>query len=148
MGELIEEVFKFMQLEAKKKAIKFSLFLPPDFVEVFCDKDKIKTVLINLIHNSIKFTEVNGRINLRLILHKYDSIAIQVEDSGKGIAKEDLPYIFDLFRRGPHRAGGFGLGLAVCKLIVERHGGEIFVESSPEQGSLFHVVIPRNPPSL
>jgi two-component system sensor histidine kinase BaeS len=103
-------------------------------------------VLENLISNAIRHTQAQGQVTIRL-REDAEKIAIDVEDSGCGIAAEDLPNIFDRYFRGPNascaRSDGAGLGLAIAKRIIELHGGEITVLSSLESGSVFRFYLPR-----
>jgi len=111
---------------------------------LYADKDKIGQVIINLVSNAIKYTENNGKI-LILIIEKRNAVEFSISDTGVGIDKEDLPYIFEhLYRTDKSRAsttGGSGMGLAVVKSIIDAHKGKITVES--KFGSKFTVTLPK-----
>jgi histidine kinase/DNA gyrase B/HSP90-like ATPase/HD domain-containing protein/GAF domain-containing protein/phospho-acceptor domain-containing protein len=110
------------------------------------DRDQIKQLVLHLGGNAVKFTPRGGRVTLRLSGDARD-VTLQVEDSGSGIPEALLERIFG--RSHPvdssvvRRYGGAGLGLAICRSIVEWHGGRVFAESAPGRGSRFTVVLPR-----
>jgi signal transduction histidine kinase len=146
MNQLITEVSDLMSPVVQKKGIQLILELPKTAYEVVCDADKIKQLLINLIDNAIKFTAPEGKIWVRLG-QSGQNTRIEVQDTGIGIAKNDLTKIFDMFAQvhsGAHKGGGVGVGLAICKLISAQHGGEIKVESEPDKGTQFTLTFPNN----
>lgn len=110
------------------------------------DGDRIVQVVENLIQNSLKHIKTNGEITVGLKLSE-EYLYVSVEDNGEGISKEDLPYIFDKFYRGEKSRsrdyGGAGLGLAICKEIVEEHGGKIWAESTPNISTIITFTIPE-----
>jgi len=103
------------------------------------DANQIKAVLWNLLANARDATEAGGCIAIRLRRQSGQAL-LEVEDSGQGIAAEDLPRIFDPFFTT--KAGGTGLGLAIVHRVVEAHGGRIAVRSEPGRGSTFSVALP------
>ena len=109
---------------------------------VSADRDRLLQVVGNLLDNAFKYTPGGGRVSLRACEHQgYAEIIVQ--DPGPGIAPEDLPHIFDRFWRGDRASrASAGLGLAICKGIVEAHNGRIWVESTLGIGTTFHVSIP------
>jgi len=118
----------------------------PGLPEVTGDRDRVIQVVINLISNALKFTE-EGFVKCRAT-RREDEIIISVIDTGMGIPKEDHAKIFEKFRQaGDMLTGkpmGTGLGLTICKQIVEHHGGIIWVESEPGKGSTFSFTLPLN----
>ncbi|MBI1818360.1 MAG: PAS domain S-box protein [Deltaproteobacteria bacterium] len=117
-----------------------------DAVPGFCsDPEKLKLIVRNLVSNALKFTRA-GTITITI---GYDAAARRLEltvaDSGPGIAAEDLPQIFGMFRQGAHARGGVGLGLYLVKRVVELLGGEINVTSRIGVGSTFRVALPADP---
>lgn len=100
-------------------------------------------VLANLMTNAVRFTEAGGRVTLRA-MRDPGGVCCSVEDTGIGIAPEDLPHVFARFweRRRTGSERGTGLGLAIVRGIVEAHGGQLDVESTPVQGSRFSFSIP------
>lgn len=139
--KLVEEVFE--ELEIKAAARNVSLIFKEGAQQGFkvkADREKVHQVLINLVHNAIKYGNNNGYIKLSF----YDmerQILIEVADNGAGISKEHLPHLFDRFYRveksRSRNAGGTGLGLAIVKHIIEAHQQTIHVRSSLEMGSTF-----------
>lgn len=114
------------------------------------DSDKLHQVFTNLIDNATKFTKAGGAVRVELKADREDFVQICVSDTGCGISSEDLPHVFEKFYRGRdrHSARGAGLGLAIVKHYVELHGGRIWVESVPGEGSRFYVEIPRVGPAV
>lgn len=145
MRLLLQEIFQFMEPGIRKREILFELALPPSEIVARCDPDKIKQVVINLIDNAMKFTRTGGRILVRLEADP-DRVKISVEDSGIGIRPEDQQEIFEMFTQASDenvwRAGGSGIGLTVCRMIVSEHRGRITVESQEGKGSRFTVAFP------
>jgi len=110
------------------------------------NRDRLKEVLFNLISNSLKHTDAGGTIILR-VARMANTVRLTVEDSGSGIAPEDLPHIFERFYRIDGAATpGTGLGLNICWEIIEAHGGRITAESQPGKGSRFTIFLPLSPP--
>ncbi|HLF69722.1 MAG TPA: ATP-binding protein [Actinomycetota bacterium] len=110
---------------------------------VFADPVRMKQVLINLITNAIKFTDVGGRVWAEIVPSKGE-IEVAVHDTGVGISQADLRRIFKPFERaGTRPVPGTGLGLAISKVIVEAHKGRLSVESVPGEGSIFRAAFPR-----
>ena len=112
---------------------------------VLGDPVAIRQLVANLVENGIRYTEPGGSVTARL-RSRGGCVVLEVEDTGIGIAEEDLPRVFDEFFRGANArefaAEGTGLGLAICKVIAERHGGSIAVESRPGHGTRFAVTLP------
>jgi two-component system sensor histidine kinase/response regulator len=129
------------------KGLEIKCIVPDGRVDVFVDKDKIIQVLVNLVNNAYKFTD-QGRIEVSVI-ENADTVECRVKDTGIGISESDLPQLFSKFNQigRQHGAGakGTGLGLSITKGIVELHDGQIKVESSVGQGTLFTVLLPRSP---
>jgi signal transduction histidine kinase len=109
------------------------------------DRDKIGQVLINLLHNALKFTPSGGTVSIETSMEDGRAL-LTVKDTGCGIAPEHLPFIFERFYRAdPSRAretGGSGIGLAIAMAIARAHGGEIHVRSTVGQGSEFALSLP------
>ena len=143
---LVGEVFNFMELIARKKRIRMILEVPTAPAILWCDSDKIKEILINLIDNALKHTPKGGEIRVRQKALA-GKIVFEVEDTGKGIPTAEQANIFQMFRRasseGRRLIPGSGIGLAVCKLLAELHQGRIYVESEPGLGARFTVELPR-----
>jgi len=143
--EAINEVVDIQESVAKKNGLYVQKDIPTESIQAYFDVDKFHQVLNNLITNAIKFTE-SGGITVSCINHEdKDHVEIAVKDTGKGIGKEDLPKLFEKFQQigdSIEHANGIGLGLAICKEVVERQGGKIWVESEIGKGSTFHFTLP------
>ncbi len=111
-------------------------------VDVWVDGDRILQVLGNLIRNAIKFSEKGGEIRLAARSSGNKEVTFEVQDQGAGIPPEKLDLIFDRFQQADasdsRLQGGTGLGLALCRGIVNQHGGRIWVTSNPGSGSTFY----------
>ena len=142
IGALLEENLKLCESQARAKKIKVSSEIPSGLPPVSGDRNRLDQVLSNLLGNAFKFTPEGGRVVVRA--RKIDaSVEITVEDSGPGIPAADLPRIFDRYWRGDRASrDGAGLGLAICKGIVDAHGGKIWVESAPGGGTTFWFTVP------
>ncbi len=123
--------------------------LHEDQAVVMGDADRLRQVLDNLINNAIRYTPPGGRIELSLHCRGNQAV-LSVADTGQGIATEDLPYIFDRFYRADkartRAEGGTGLGLSIVKWIIDAHYGRIEVESAPEEGAVFRIILPVSQP--
>jgi len=109
------------------------------------DKDKIAAVLVNLLGNAVKYTPENGRVTFRVNITD-QQIAVEIEDTGVGIAEDELGKVFEKFFRSQdprvQEQTGTGLGLALAQEVVRLHGGRITVESEINKGSTFSVLLP------
>ena len=118
----------------------------PEDAYIYGDPMLVKIVLNNVITNAIKYSPADGKPVRLTWLRNSDFIVIQVLDRGQGISAEELPYIFEPFYRvdksRSKRTGGYGLGLSLCKTIMEAHGGRIEVQSSPGTGTTFSLRFP------
>src|SRR5438270_11798396 len=113
---------------------------------VDADRDHLEQVLDNLVSNAIKFSPDGGTIWLR-VRDQSDGLIVSIQDPGVGIPEDQLDAVFGLFYQAEdpvsRRTGGMGLGLYISREIISRHGGRIWAESSPNQGSTFSVALPR-----
>ncbi len=117
--------------------------MPPDTPPVLVDGDMIRRVLINLLENAVKFSPPDGEISLGADIED-DMAKIWVQDTGPGILTLDQEQIFDKYTRLNPKGSqkGFGLGLAYCRLAIEGHGGQIWVDSVAGEGSRFSFTLP------
>ena len=141
-GDCIEEVG--LDLEQKNIQLNYSNLVRTDTV-IIADPEQMKKVINNIISNSVKYMEKShGIIDIR-ILDEADSIRIEIEDNGKGIAQKDLPKIFERFYRTDasrnSAQGGSGIGLSIVKKIIEDHGGYIWATSKEGEGTCMHFAL-------
>lgn len=140
---LVKEASQTMLPLAENKSLDFILNLADDIPRASFDRDKIIQVLTNLLSNAIKFTEKGG-ITVTTS-RSQDAIQVAVADTGSGIKEEDIPKLFREFAQlsaGAKKQMGIGLGLAICRDIIEQHHGRIWVESEFGRGSTFHFSLP------
>jgi protein-histidine pros-kinase len=142
----IQDAAGAVQFLAEKKRILISIAVAPELDAVHLDLGKFKQVLYNLLSNAVKFTGEKGRVNISARALPGGKFQLQVQDTGVGIHPEDFARLFGEFQqlesglRG--NSAGTGLGLALTKTIVELQHGSITVESQPDKGSIFTVVLP------
>ncbi len=145
LSEVLDDLYDFFLPLAEEKKIQCSMERS-DIVHVKADKTKIHQLISNLIENSIKFTPEGGTVKMCLSADDREA-TFTIRDSGPGIPEADMPYIFNRFyqvdkSRSVSKRQGSGLGLNICKKIVEAHGGSITVESEGARGSTFMVKLP------
>jgi signal transduction histidine kinase len=131
---------------AASASVELRLDVTRGLPEVWADRERLLQVLENLIGNALKFTRAGGRIVIGAEPRGAE-VLFWVKDTGTGIAAEDVPHLFDRFWQA--RTGGklgAGLGLPIVKGIVQAHGGRVWVESAPGQGSTFFFTIPTASP--
>ncbi|MDY6801635.1 MAG: tetratricopeptide repeat-containing sensor histidine kinase [Bacteroidota bacterium] len=145
LTESLNETLSILNILAQKKQIQIETKIPEETF-VYADKNVLSTILRNLISNSIKFTEQNGKIIIDSTEHK-DEIAITVSDNGKGISEENLKNLFLIdyshSTKGTNDETGTGLGLILCKELISQSGGKIWVNSTLGQGSEFTFTLPK-----
>lgn len=131
--------------EADRKGLRFSIEIPPRIDDViYVDVDKINEVVANLVSNAVKYTD-KGFVNIAIMNPKEGRIRLEVTDSGPGISKEEQRLLFRKFYRVESTAGktvGTGLGLYICKLLIEKFKGIIGVISDVDRGSTFWFELP------
>ena len=130
--------------QARAAEAHVSLVIEPfEGVTLVADRERVLQVLSNLVGNAFKFTPRDGRIALA-VRDLGASVQFRVSDTGRGIAEEHVPHLFDRYWQGRVRGrGSLGLGLYICKQLVEAHHGQIEVESAPGRGSTFSFTLPR-----
>ena len=141
-GDCVEEIG--MDLDSRGFELNYTNLVSPQTV-IIADPEQMKRVVNNIVGNSLKYMDKEkGRIDFR-ILDEQDSIRIEIEDNGQGIAARDLPNIFDRFYRTDSSRnssrGGSGIGLSIVRKIVEDHGGYIWATSREGEGTCMHIVI-------
>ena len=146
VAELLKDVLQLLQPIAIERGINLETEMEPADIEISCDRNRLLQVFSNLVGNALKFTPQHGQVRLNVEQARRETIFV-VSDTGTGIAKENLPYVFDRFWQACQTQRlGTGLGLSIAKGIVEAHGGRIWVESELGRGSTFHFTIPHRIP--
>lgn len=141
LTDLLHHVHKMIEREAQNRGVHVSLKTADAPKEVLLDPDKIKQVLLNLLFNALESMDGGGRLEVEIPERpSKERVLIRVSDTGVGIREEDLGHIFDPFFTT--KPAGTGLGLAIVHKIVEAHGGEIRVESRPDQGTRVTLILP------
>lgn len=143
---LIRDLTESQRPQAEARGLTLQVSVPDNLPALYGDKDLLGVALINLITNAIKYTPAGGRILVRAEAGSGD-LTIEVKDTGIGIREEDRARIFERFARSDQEEvreqSGSGLGLSLVKEIAELHEGSITLESSPGQGSVFRLRLPR-----
>lgn len=147
LAPLVERMVQSMRATADAKAIALVLDLDPTITEVMVDPGRLKQILYNFISNALKFTPDEGRVIVRTRPEGADRFRVEVEDTGPGIAPEDVSRLFQAFQQLESGAGkrhaGTGLGLALTKRMAETQGGTVGFRPAAGGGSIFHLVLPR-----
>jgi two-component system, OmpR family, phosphate regulon sensor histidine kinase PhoR len=141
--DLLDSASRRMQLQAERAGLSLHVECTNDLPKVKIDSQRLEQVLVNLIHNAVKFTRVGGEVVIGAEAG-LNEVRFAVRDTGIGIPAEDIPRIFERFYRvDKSRTGsGTGLGLSIAKHIVEAHEGKIWAESVEGRGSTFYFTIP------
>jgi len=142
---VLKEAVNNLGPQAEKRGVILEARLPESFPTIFADRDKVLQVMSNIITNAIKFTLKGGKVTIGVDEEK-DSVKVAVADTGVGILKKDIPYVFEKFYR-VERPGtekrGVGLGLSVAREIVKAHGGGIWLESEEGMGTTVWIRLPK-----
>lgn len=146
--EVIEEVIAeaLTHLDKRIKEHELILNIPDELIEIKIDAKLIEQVLINIINNAIKYTNKGSKIILDIIKEK-KQVRFQISDNGLGIDDNDISHIFDMFYTASKKGDserGFGLGLSLCKSIVNAHNGKIGIKNNKDGGATFYFCIPLN----
>jgi two-component system phosphate regulon sensor histidine kinase PhoR len=146
LAELIEECGEQFAKAAAAKQIELRALRPAEEVAVHAEEEGVRTILNNLADNALKYTSAGGRVTIRAAAHE-TTVALEVEDTGIGIAEQELARIFERFYRvdkaRSRELGGTGLGLSIVKHLAQAFGGNVSVHSAIGKGSTFRVELPR-----
>jgi NtrC-family two-component system sensor histidine kinase KinB len=142
IGELLQGATSALRAQVEAKGIAFNVRVDPAAFPVLADPHHIERVLANLVGNALRATESGGTITVQADAASGHAV-ITVRDTGRGIPAEHLPRLFQKFSHVPGgSSGGAGLGLSIAKQIVEAHGGRIWVQSTPNRGTVFSFTLP------
>ena len=145
LGKMLARIFELHSALLKEKKISYQASMTPNSFYLNVQSTLFSQAVANLVDNAIKYSQNEGKITVQAS-YDLEDVKIAVTDNGIGIAEMDIPRIFERFYRAEksrsRESGGAGLGLAICKHIVERHGGRIEVQSKPGAGSAFTMILP------
>ena len=141
--DILTQPVERMRLQADRARLGLKIECPETLPAIYVDAEQMERVLLNIIHNAIKYTSPGGSITLSVEVIEQEMV-IKINDTGEGISEQDLPRIFERFYKTDQArsSGGTGLGLAIAKHIVEAHHGHIWVESKKGVGSTFFIALP------
>jgi two-component system phosphate regulon sensor histidine kinase PhoR len=141
-GQLLQSAADRMRMQAERARLSLHVDCNPELPDVKADPPRVEQVLVNLIHNAVKFTDPGGEVRLSAARGE-GTVIFAVKDSGAGIPSDDLPRIFERFYKADRArsGGGTGLGLSIARHIVEAHGGRIWAESEEGCGSTFYFTL-------
>jgi len=147
LAKLVNEVVSITRTTAAQKRINVDAMVASELVDIVIDPSRFKQVAYNFLSNALKFTPEQGRVMVRCLADSPETFRLEVEDTGVGIAPADLGRLFVEFQQleqgAAKRHQGTGLGLALSRRLVEAQGGSVGVRSTPNVGSTFHAVLPR-----
>jgi two-component system, OmpR family, sensor histidine kinase BaeS len=144
LAELIYETTAAFRTQSDAAGLAIGVDVPPDMPLLSLDPERIRQVLLNLIGNAVRYTSAGGTIRVQCrvaTIEGYNRAVIEVEDTGPGIAPEDLPHVFDRFYK-TRASSGMGLGLSIAKSIVDTHGGTVTANSQFGRGTAIRVILP------
>jgi signal transduction histidine kinase/CheY-like chemotaxis protein len=148
LAQVVNEVSAMLQRAFELKKIELRIEVETDLPIVYVDRTRIRQVLLNLVNNSLRFTD-HGSVTINLRRYGNDALLITVADTGSGITQEDLPRVFEEFQQVSkdswRRREGTGLGIPISKRFIELHGGQMWAESKIDQGTRFYFTIPVSP---
>ena len=143
LRDVLDRAVERMRPAARRQDVELKLDAPAGLPPVSGDADRLERVAVNLVHNALKFTSAGGTVSVRAAAED-GNVVVRVIDTGLGIAREDLPRVFERFYKVDRARGGAGtgLGLAIVKHTIEAHGGRVAVESEEGAGSTFSFSLP------
>ena len=136
---VIRNVVSLLEFEARKKNVRLSFDCNQEIIQIECDENRLKQVFLNFIKNGIEAMPNGGDLNVKTIIHN-NNVQISIQDSGVGIPKDKLQKLGEPFYTT--KRNGNGLGLMVSFKIIESHNGKVFVESEPNKGTTFNILLP------
>jgi two-component system phosphate regulon sensor histidine kinase PhoR len=142
--ELVKNSVARLSLQAERSGLAVTIDVEPNIPNILADTNRMEQVLVNLLHNAIKFTPRDGSIWVRAV-ETGPNVQFSVQDTGIGIPETDINRIFERFYKTDRArsSGGTGLGLAIAKHLIEAHGGKIWAESREGLGSTFYFTLPK-----
>jgi len=147
LNNLLRRIGQQYEAEAQRRHITLELHLQQELPEIEGDELALERILTNLVHNALKFTPACGQVTISSA-HQDNEVVVAVADTGPGMVAEEIPLLFEKYRRAEKARSqeGTGLGLFIVKALVEAHGGRIEVQSTPGQGACFQVILEAGSP--
>jgi signal transduction histidine kinase len=146
LDEVINSSINALKWQAAEKRLELSTHFDKEPLIVMADRDRVSEIINNLLSNAIKYNREGGSVEVVAYTFENSMIRIDVKDTGRGIPKSEVPFLFGKFYRVKEAAKdstkGTGLGLSIAKSLVELHGGSIWVESEVDKGSTFSFTLP------
>jgi PAS domain S-box-containing protein len=136
---IIQNVVSLLEFEARKKNVRLTFNCSQEIIQIECDENRLKQVFLNFIKNGIEAMPNGGELHVKTIIHD-NNVHISIQDTGVGISKEKLKKLGEPFFTT--KKNGNGLGLMVSFKIIESHNGKVFVESEPNKGTTFNILLP------
>lgn len=136
---VIQNVVSLLEFEARKKNVRLTFDCSQEIIQIECDENRLKQVFLNFIKNGIEAMPNGGELHVKTIIHD-NNVHISIQDTGVGISKEKLKKLGEPFFTT--KKNGNGLGLMVSFKIIESHNGKVFVESEPNKGTTFNILLP------
>ncbi|MBT2699216.1 PAS domain S-box protein [Bacillus sp. ISL-40] len=136
---VIKNVVSLLEFEARKKNVRLTFDCHHENIQIECDENRLKQVFLNFIKNGIEAMPNGGELHVKTIIHD-NNVQISIQDTGVGISKEKLKKLGEPFYTT--KKNGNGLGLMVSFKIIESHNGKVFVESEPNKGTTFNILLP------
>ncbi len=146
LGNVIAKAVEDLHPLASECRVRIVISLPSDLPAVYADPNKLHQIILNLVHNAIKFSPPHSTVDIEITSLRNREIQISVRDVGPGLAPEEIEKVFQPFYRAaatPKQAKGAGLGLTIAKLLVELHHSRLQVETTPGEGSCFYFALQR-----
>jgi len=143
INKLVEETVSYLRSQIERKGLSVSIRKDEKITDMNLDRNRIRQVIINILHNAVKFTGQGGNITITTTSNE-NSVTVNISDTGTGISKDDLPHIFERFYMADRSraSGGTGMGLAIAKHVIEAHNGTITATSVENKGSTFSFSLP------
>ena len=142
---MLEDIISSIELDCKGSSLRLIVQRPIPEVNIKADSKRISQVIDNLLENAKRYIQYDGTVTIGAGISG-SFLEVSVKDDGPGIAPEDLPHIFERFYRGEKSRsddyGGMGLGLTICKYIIEEHGGKIWAQSVHGKGTTICFTLP------
>jgi len=145
LNELTRECVAIMQPQANRDRIIIRTSLPPSLPQVVADARSLRQIVLNLLSNSIKFTDAGGQVIVSTALNDAGDVALRVRDTGVGMSENDLATALEPFRplaTSGSAASGSGLGLPLTKALAEANRASFYIKSAPKAGTLVEIAFP------